>query len=64
MDVRPKTRYGQGCYQDETIRIRKINRDKHIDVQLDDVQLKIQPDSGAEVNIMDEHQYKAFKNRT
>ena len=35
-----------------------------IPVQLDNVMLKIEPDSGAEVNLMDEHQYKAFQYRT
>ena len=35
-----------------------------IPVHLDDVMLKIEPDSGAEVNLMDEHQYDAFQHRT
>ena len=34
------------------------------ETHLDDIMLKIEPDSGAEVNLIDEHQYKAFQHRT
>ena len=33
---------------------------KTITLRLDDVDVRIQPDSGADVNITDEHQFKAF----
>ncbi|CAC5414669.1 unnamed protein product [Mytilus coruscus] len=29
-----------------------------------DVQVEVEPDSGADVNVMDEYQYRAYKNRT
>ena len=35
-----------------------------VSVRLDDVDVEMEPDSGADVNIMDEHQYKAFVHRT
>ncbi|VDI46568.1 Hypothetical predicted protein [Mytilus galloprovincialis] len=31
---------------------------------MNDVEVKIEPDSGADVNVMDEYQYRAYKNRT
>ena len=33
-------------------------------VQLDDVDVEIEPDSGSDVNLMDEHQFKALSNRS
>ena len=32
-------------------------------IQIEDVEVKVEPDSGAEVNLMDEHQFKALWNR-
>ena len=37
---------------------------KTISLRLDDVDLRIEPDSGADVNIIDEHQFKAFVHRS
>ena len=37
---------------------------KTITLRLDDVDVRIEPDSGADVNIMDEHQFKAFVHRS
>ncbi|CAG2239919.1 unnamed protein product [Mytilus edulis] len=50
--------------------VKKINVHKIGDkartvlVMMNDVQVKIEPDSGADVNVMDEYQYRAYKNRT
>ena len=51
--------------------LKQVRRVAHTDniesmmtVRLDDVDVRIEPDSGAEVNIMDEHQYKALQNRS
>lgn len=52
---------------DEYFSVRKIGSsisENTVEVQLDDVLVMIEPDSGAEVNIMDEHQFKAFIHRT
>ena len=40
------------------------NDKKTITVILDDVDMKAEPDSGADVNLMDEHQFKTLSNRT
>ena len=37
---------------------------KTLKVRIEDVDVDIEPDSGAEVNVMDEHQFKELKNRT
>ena len=37
--------------------------EKSLDVKINDVNVRMEPDSGAEVNGMDEHQFKALKNR-
>ena len=45
-------------------KIKKIGEsEKTIPIRLDDVITRIEPDTGADVNLMDEHQFKAFKNR-
>ena len=31
-----------------------------VTIQIQDVQVKVEPDSGAEVNLMDERQFKAL----
>lgn len=33
-------------------------------MKIEDVDVRIEPDSGAEVNVMDEHQFKALQNRS
>jgi hypothetical protein len=33
-------------------------------VRLNDVDIRMEPDSGAEVNLMDEHQFQALLHRT
>ena len=50
-------------YAEKDIHKAKVYNDL-IPVHLDDVMLKIEPDSGAEVNLMEEHQYKAFQHCT
>lgn len=46
----------------------KINRvsdyEKTVPIVINDVIVRIEPDSGADVNVMDEHQYKALKRKT
>ncbi|CAC5411394.1 unnamed protein product [Mytilus coruscus] len=47
------------------INVHKIgDKTRTIPVMMNDVQVKIEPDSGADVNIMDEYQYRTYKNRT
>jgi hypothetical protein len=40
------------------------NHNKTVMVRIDDVDTHVEPDSGADVNIMDEHQFKALQNRS
>ena len=40
------------------------NTKKTILIRLDDVDVEVEPDSGSEVNLMDEHQFKALVNRS
>ena len=52
----------------KTVHIKKIGQ-KHLhsqtlSVRLNGIDIQIEPDSGADVNLMDEHQFKAFTNRT
>ena len=46
----------------------KVNRvsdfEKTVPIVINDVIVRIEPDSGADVNVMDEHQYKALKQKT
>ncbi|CAC5422300.1 unnamed protein product [Mytilus coruscus] len=50
--------------------VKKINVHKIVDkartvpVMMNDVQIKIEPGSGADVNLLDGNQYRAYKNRT
>ncbi|XP_038054673.1 uncharacterized protein LOC119726895 [Patiria miniata] len=41
-----------------------VHDDSTVTVRIDDVDVRIEPDSGAEVNIMDEHQHKALQHRS
>ena len=43
--------------------IQSDNYNKTVIIQIEDVEVKAEPDSGAEVNLMDEHQFKALWNR-
>lgn len=43
---------------------KKLDNEKLIKVQLEDVEAYVEPDSGADVNILDEHQYKALVHRS
>ncbi|CAC5422175.1 unnamed protein product [Mytilus coruscus] len=66
------------CSDDEFFRstvnhlgaVQKINVHKIGDqaravlVMMNDVQVEVEPDSGADVNVIDEYQYRAYKNRT
>ena len=49
-------------------KIREIGKDggnyRTVAVRLNDVDVVMEADSGADVNIMDEHQFKAFIHRT
>ncbi|XP_015762118.1 PREDICTED: uncharacterized protein LOC107341222 [Acropora digitifera] len=44
-------------------RIKAEEQDKTITIQIEDVSVKMEPDSGAEINVMDEHQFKALIHR-
>jgi len=37
---------------------------KTVEIKIDDVVARVEPDTGADVNIMDEHQFKALSHRT
>ena len=52
--------------QAKKIRVIEKNGDDYrtVMVRLNDVDALMEPDSGADVNIMDEHQFKAFSHRT
>ena len=41
-------------------KIKTEEQDKTITIQVEDVIVKAEPDSGAEINVMDEHQFKAL----
>lgn len=41
-----------------------VNQSKIVTVRIDDVDVGVEPDSGADVNIMDEHQFKALIHRS
>lgn len=45
-------------------KIKTEEQDKTITIQIEDVIVKVEPDSGAEINVMDEHQFKALTHRT
>ncbi|CAC5421054.1 unnamed protein product [Mytilus coruscus] len=62
-------------YFEQTIKhIRKIRRvktiqgirdiEKTVTVRIDDVDVKVEPDSGADVNVMDENQFLTFQKKT
>jgi len=38
--------------------------DRTVSVKIEDVDVRAEPDNGAEVNVMDEHQFKALTNRS
>ena len=44
-------------------RIKTEEQDKTITIQIEDVSVKVEPDSGAEINVMNEHQFKALIHR-
>ena len=52
----------------KTVHIKKIGlkylHSQTLSVPLDDIDIQIEPDSGADVNLMNEHQFKVFANRT
>ena len=50
--------------QVKKIKQQNVNDSKTLMVQIDDVDVRVEPDSGADVNIMDEHQFKALINRS
>ena len=48
--------------------VRRVTRNDYmgrtVTVRIDDVDTQVEPDSGAEVNVMDEHQFKALVHRS
>lgn len=36
-------------------KVKTVGKDRTLTVQIEDVSVKVEPDSGAEINIMDEH---------
>jgi len=45
-------------------KIKADSEDKTVPVKIEDVDVVAEPDSGAEVNVLDEHQFKALTNRS
>ena len=46
--------------------IKMVQSDNHtrtVTIKIEDIDVKVEPDSGAEVNVMDEHQFKVLENR-
>lgn len=48
----------------EVKKIKADGEDKTVSVKIIDVDVRAEPDSGAEVNVLDEHQFKALTNRS
>ena len=46
------------------LKVRNKQEEKTLNVKINEVQVRMEPDSGAEVNLMDEHQFKSLKKRT
>ena len=53
------------------MKIRKLNvihgvkdMEKTVTVRIDDVDMKVEPDSGADVNVMDDNQFAKFQRKT
>ena len=47
------------------VKISKVSdSDKTVPITINDVIVKMEPDSGADVNVMDEHQYRALQRKT
>ena len=44
-------------------KIKSDDKDRTLTVKIQDVDVEVEPDSGAEVNVLDEHQFKALTNR-
>ena len=45
-------------------KIKAAGEDRTVSVKIEDVDVRAEPDSGAEVNVLDEHQFKALTNRS
>lgn len=45
-------------------KIKTYHESRTVSVKIEDVDVRVEPDSGAEVNVMDEHQFKALANRS
>ena len=60
--------FGNAIKHIETVKRVSVNKvgdsAKTIQILMNDVPVRIEPDSGADVNIMDEYQYRAYKHRT
>ena len=48
----------------EMKKIKAAGEDRTVSVKIEDVDVRAEPDSGAEVNVLDEHQFKALANRS
>ena len=47
----------------QVMKIQSGDKARTLKVKIKDVDVDIEPDGGAEVNVMDGHQFKALKNR-
>ena len=43
---------------------KRMSAEKTVEIQVNDVKMRAEPDSGADVNIMDKYQFKALQHRT
>ena len=44
-------------------KVKSDDKNRTLTVKIEDVKVEVEPDSGAEVNVLDEHQFKALTNR-
>ena len=45
------------------LKVKDKKNEKTLNVKINDIEVHMEPDSGAEVNLMDEHQFKSLKKR-
>ena len=51
------------AWSSHEVSLKAEEQDKTITIQIEDVSVKVEPDSGAEINVMDDHQFKALIHR-
>ena len=51
-------------YLKQVKKIKAAGEDRTVSVKIEDVDVRAEPDNGAEVNVLDEHQFKALTNRS